>query len=271
MATPLPTKKPKEAPPLEFVKQRYQEDCPVDAVRPHPQNANEGDVGTVYHSQGRNGFYGVIYVQESTGFIVAGNTRYFAACHHGAKTIPVLWLDIDDAKARRILAVDNRARDLANYNAGGLEDLLNAILTESGTLDGTGFDDEAFQDLHEQLHSAPGGYLSPSKGPGFGYDDRNGTETGQEGPPKDSQGQEDEAGAARGLKRLGFNMLTPNDYETVLKAVTVALEGGGAKLKNLKKRPAAEGEEYNPMTLGLLAICTSYLEQRGEAVGDDSK
>lgn len=255
---------------MRFVKQRY-EVIPIDAVRPHPDNANEGDVGAVYHSQGVNGFYGVIYAQESSGRILAGHTRYYAARHHGAEEIPCIWLDVDDATALRIVLVDNKARDLASYDDNALEALLGKVWDMSGTLEGTGFDGTDFDELRAQLDKPPHSYQSEGAGKGEAPRGQEGTETGQGGPPEPEEGEDTGEGAARGLKRLGFNMLRPADHETIMSALAAALEAGGGKLASLKRRAAQEGEEYNPATLGLLAVCVHYLESKGVGVGDEQK
>src|SRR5262245_16196031 len=54
--------------------------APVLALRPHPQNPRTGDVAAIRASLDVNGWYGAIVAQRSTGFILAGNHRYKAAC-----------------------------------------------------------------------------------------------------------------------------------------------------------------------------------------------
>jgi ParB-like chromosome segregation protein Spo0J len=75
----------------------------VDELKPHPQNARQGDLGSICESIDANGFYGAIVAQQSMGYILAGNHRWRAAIARGLKFVPVLWLDVDDATALRIL------------------------------------------------------------------------------------------------------------------------------------------------------------------------
>src|SRR5690606_25237704 len=98
-----------------------------------------------------NGFYGVVVVQRSTGYILAGNHRYLAARHAGATEIPVAWVDVDDDEALRILLADNRTNDLASYDNHALAELLQGLMTETGTLDGTGYGGDALDELLADL------------------------------------------------------------------------------------------------------------------------
>ena len=123
----------------------------LDKLRPHPKNPRQGDVGAIHESIEHNGFYGVVVAQRSTGYILAGNHRYLAARHAGAKEIPVAWVDVDDDAALRILLADNRTNDLASYDDHALAELLQGLMTETGTLDGTGYDGDALDELLAEL------------------------------------------------------------------------------------------------------------------------
>lgn len=131
---------------MDILNQRI-ETVPIDKLEPHPRNPRRGDVGTIKESIGTNGFYGAIVVQESTNYILAGNHRYLAAKASGANEIPVVWLDIDDTHALRILLADNRTNDIAEYDDPLLAELLNDLVVDTGTLDGTGFTEEAVDEL----------------------------------------------------------------------------------------------------------------------------
>jgi len=131
---------------------------PVAALRSHPKNPRKGNVAAIVESIKANQFYGACLVQRSTGNILAGNHRWVAAKECGLAAIPVLWIDCDDAEALRILLVDNRTNDLAEYDEARLADVLKDIQMDAGMLDGTGFTLEAFDDLLKGLESeaAPG-------------------------------------------------------------------------------------------------------------------
>lgn len=119
----------------------------VSRLQEHPRNPRRGDVDAIQESIEANGFYGTIVAQESTGYILAGNHRWKAALKAGLLTVPVMWVSVDDEAALRILLADNRTADLAEYNDDALVELLAEIVNSTGTLLGTGFDQDALDDL----------------------------------------------------------------------------------------------------------------------------
>ena len=113
----------------------------VDAVRPHPRNPRVGDLAAISESISKNGFYGAIVAQRSTGYILAGNHRWLAAKKSGLTEVPVLWIDVDDRAAVKILLADNRTSDLGEYDDEALVGLLRELRTEED-LAGTGFSEK---------------------------------------------------------------------------------------------------------------------------------
>ena len=127
--------------------QGQNETVPIDALKPHPRNPRQGDIGAIHESIQTNGFYGSVLAQKTTGYILAGNHRWQAMTQAGADTIPVTWIDVDDDHALRILLADNRTNDMATYNDHDLTQLLEQLITETGTLAGTGFDGDELDNL----------------------------------------------------------------------------------------------------------------------------
>ena len=82
--------------------------APIDRVKQHPKNDNNGDVDEIVASMQRTGVYRPIYVSRATGHIVAGNHTYVALLDLGAKAVPVVWLDLDETQELLILAADNK-------------------------------------------------------------------------------------------------------------------------------------------------------------------
>lgn len=117
-----------------IVSQEY-ELVPVDRLAPHPDNPRRGNLEVLAESVGENGFYGAIVAQRSTGHVLAGNHRLKAAQGAGISEVPVVWVDVDDERARKILLVDNRSNDLASYD----EESLLALLRDTTDLTGTGY------------------------------------------------------------------------------------------------------------------------------------
>lgn len=115
----------------------------VGNLRPHERNPRNGDVEAIMESMRVNGLYRPVYAQTSTGRILAGNHTYAAALELGATRLPVVWLDVDDEAALRVMAVDNRAADLGTYDDALLLDLLASLQNTDLELLGTGYDDDA--------------------------------------------------------------------------------------------------------------------------------
>lgn len=85
----------------------------IDSVQQHPENYNNGAVEDIAVSIETNGMFRPLEVQRSTGYILAGNHTWEACKTLGADVIPVVYLDVDDHRARRIMLADNRLASLA--------------------------------------------------------------------------------------------------------------------------------------------------------------
>lgn len=123
----------------------------IEQIAQHPDNPHNGDIDSIEESLAVNGLYKPLLVQRSTGYILAGNHTYIAAIRQGALQVPVIYLDVDDIRAKRIMVADNTtARKGADDEAA-----LNAILAElyatDAGLHGTGFDYESYTRLQEDL------------------------------------------------------------------------------------------------------------------------
>jgi ParB-like chromosome segregation protein Spo0J len=116
--------------------QRYEPEAALAELLDHPDNPRQGDDDAVADSIEVNGFYGVIIAQASTRRILAGHTRRRNLMDAGSATGPVLWLDVDDARALRILLADNRTAELAAWIPGKLADVLAAM---GADIAGSGF------------------------------------------------------------------------------------------------------------------------------------
>ena len=121
------------------------ESATLTSLTPHPENPRRGDVGKIRDSIEASGFYGALLVQRSTGHVLAGNHRLLAARAEGLTSVPVIYLDVDDDAARRVLLADNRTADLATYDEGDLA----ALLTSLPDLTGTGYTSEDLAKLIE--------------------------------------------------------------------------------------------------------------------------
>lgn len=138
--------------PVKELQQEFDAHIDIDSIHEHPDNPRKGDDRAVGESIARNGFFGAVLVQRSTGNIIAGNTRYRVMRDEGRDFIPGFWLDCDDETATRILLADNRTSDLAFYDDDQLFELLRSLVESEG-LDGTGYDRAAYELLLQSVES----------------------------------------------------------------------------------------------------------------------
>lgn len=120
----------------------------VKDVTPYPGNARRGDLEVLRESLRVHGQYRDIVVQESTGYILAGNHTWMAAKAEGWDEIGVTFVDVDDVQAKKIVLVDNRSNDVAGYDIPSLAELLRDI---SEDLEGTGFNDQTLEEVMNSL------------------------------------------------------------------------------------------------------------------------
>ncbi|MGA1037190.1 MAG: ParB/RepB/Spo0J family partition protein [Ilumatobacteraceae bacterium] len=127
------------------------EEVAISELNIHPNNPRQGDIGVLVQSIETNGWYGTIVAQRSTKQVLAGNHRLMAAQIAGIETVPVYWVDVDDATATRILLADNRTSDLAIYDDSSLAELLSGLAETEVGVAGTGYDDSDLEALLFEL------------------------------------------------------------------------------------------------------------------------
>jgi hypothetical protein len=115
-------------------------------VKVFPGNPRVGNIDAIAESLAENGQFRPIVVQRSTGHILGGNHTYLAARKLGWTHVDVVYVDVDDMAARRIVLSDNKTSDMGEYN----NDLLAALMRELPDSTGTGYSDEEFSALIEQ-------------------------------------------------------------------------------------------------------------------------
>ena len=109
----------------------------VRKLKPHPLNPRRGDVSAVAGSLKANGQFRPVLVQRSTGVIVAGHHMVQAAKSLKWKEVGVVYLDVDDDEAVRIMLADNRTADLGGYDTVVLAKILKDMPEASV---GTGYE-----------------------------------------------------------------------------------------------------------------------------------
>lgn len=137
--------------PLDPRAQEY-ELVPIDSIEPHPDNPNKGYGESIEEL----GFYGALVCQRSRRRILVGHTRWRADKAAGETEIPVIFVDCDDVRARKIMLADNEWARKATTDQDLLALNLQALLEEDGDLTGTGYDTTDLELLLEELGAADG-------------------------------------------------------------------------------------------------------------------
>jgi ParB-like chromosome segregation protein Spo0J len=114
---------------------------PIDKLQPHPRNPRRGNLNVIAASLDRFGQLRPVVVQESTGFVVAGNhLRRAAAEMLGWTHLASAPVDLDDDAALRYLLMDNRSSDLATYDEQGIVEILRDLDDSVDGLEATGYE-----------------------------------------------------------------------------------------------------------------------------------
>jgi hypothetical protein len=132
---------------------------------PYPGNPNAGDVDEIRGSVRRNGQYRPVITRprpDGALEILAGHATTEAT---GAEVgrVRVEVIDVDDATAARIVAADNAIPRKAAVDEVALFALLDEVASDGG-LEGSGYNDDDFDDLRALLEESD----SPAAGLGSG-------------------------------------------------------------------------------------------------------
>jgi len=147
---PKEAKEAKTSKPAEYTLEAT-ELVPLSELRRYHKNPREGDIGAVSESLRVLGQYRPVVVNRRTNEILKGNHTAAAASALGWTEIAVVWVDVDEVAAAKIVLADNRTADKATYD----NDLLGSVLKSLDSLEGTGFDDEDFTEVLEGRESTP--------------------------------------------------------------------------------------------------------------------
>lgn len=115
----------------------------VSTLKPYGKNPRKGNVRAIAESLATNKQYRPIVVQKSTKQILAGNHTWQAAKSLGWKQIAVVFVDVNDDEAKKIVLADNRTNDLAEYD----DKVLGELLSSLGTITGTGYNESDMEAL----------------------------------------------------------------------------------------------------------------------------
>lgn len=124
---------------------------PIKDLKRYPNNPREGDIGAISESLRVLGQYRPVVVNKRNNQILKGNHTVAAASALGWTDVAVVWVDVDDEQATKIVLADNRTADKATYD----NDLLLATISLLDSLEGSGFDDEDVADIASGKSSTP--------------------------------------------------------------------------------------------------------------------
>lgn len=140
--------------PVKVLTERV-ESVAVTQLKEHPRNPNRGDLDAIEESINHNGFYGALVVQRSTGYILSGNHRWKAAQRLKLNEVPVIYVDVNDDQALRILLADNRTSELAHRDPLALLNLLEELDASRDGLAGLAYSLEDIQELRASAENEP--------------------------------------------------------------------------------------------------------------------
>jgi hypothetical protein len=148
---------------------RYVETVYVDPsrLRPYPGNPNHADVEELRGSVRRNGQYRPVIARAHPSGdyeILAGHGTTEATGAEAGK-VRVEVHDVDDATARRIVAIDNTRPKGSTFDEEALLALLAQAEAEDG-LDGTGYVEGDLDDLRALLEETDRQHEAPTPTPG---------------------------------------------------------------------------------------------------------
>jgi len=124
---------------------------PIGDLKPHPRNARRGDVAKIRESIRAHGVFAPVLAQRSRARVIA-HRHVWEACKAEEMThVPVIWLDVNDREAERIMLADNGTSDAATYDEAALLALLEPLHASPAGLYGTSFDDAAMDRLRARV------------------------------------------------------------------------------------------------------------------------
>lgn len=138
----------------------YEADVPLRGLKYYHKNPRRGNVEKVAESLRANGQFKPIVVNRGTktgrpNEILAGNHTTKAARSLSWHRINVMWVDVDEEHARRIVLADNGSTDDATYDVQILSELLEAQKSELGNLVGTTYNDDVLGKLLVEIDTDP--------------------------------------------------------------------------------------------------------------------
>ena len=118
----------------------------VDSLVEFPDNPRTSNLDGIKESIKKHGQYRPLTVNKNNNQILTGNHTWLAMKELGIKECAVMFVDVDELTAKKIVLVDNRANELATYDKEIMVDLLTEFM-ELGKLLGTGYSADEVDDI----------------------------------------------------------------------------------------------------------------------------
>lgn len=132
----------------------------LSELKAYANNPRRGNVDMIAVSLAEHGQYKPLIVNTDMT-ILAGNHTYKAMQTLGWTECQVRVLDVTDEQAKKIILVDNKLSDMAEYDTSVLASMLEDLF-DVGELKGTGFDPDAVDNMLEivvtEFEEFKGGY-----------------------------------------------------------------------------------------------------------------
>lgn len=118
----------------------------MKGLKQRKNNPRRGNIEAIKESLQVNGQYRPIIINKKTNEILAGNHTYKAAKELGWEEIAATYVNVNNKQADKIVLVDNKTSDLAEYN---LDELLKSVENLEGDFEGTGFNEDYFSKIFD--------------------------------------------------------------------------------------------------------------------------
>jgi len=126
----------------------------ITELKPHQKNPRQhpdSAIAKLTRSIQEFGWTNPVLVSKD-GVVLAGHARLKAAEKAGITEVPVIYLDLEGAKADAYLIADNKTQDLTDWDLPLLKDLLQELDTGEFDLTVTGFNEDEIEGLMTQFH-----------------------------------------------------------------------------------------------------------------------
>ncbi len=160
---------------------------PAD-LKPWVRNPRKNDeaVEPIMASIREFGFGAPIVARQATREIIAGHTRWRAACQLGLERVPVRFLDITEEQAHRLALADNKLGEISKWDITELSNIFSDLAAASAdAVKGLGFSKE---ELDKLINVERTSFLDKFDSPSNGATDPNDPGAGGDNTPDASGG-----------------------------------------------------------------------------------